>query len=82
MTETGFQRPRHIECDFETLTDLYGRFFAQPFERGYGITIGNALRRILISSITGAAITNVRIQGVLHEFSSLPGVVEDGWNVE
>lgn len=77
MTETGFQRPRHIECDFERLTDLYGRFFAQPFERGYGITIGNALRRILLSSITGAAITNVRIQGVLHEFSSLPGVVED-----
>ncbi|MFO7981161.1 MAG: DNA-directed RNA polymerase subunit alpha [Candidatus Aminicenantes bacterium] len=77
MTEIGFQRPRNIECDFETLTDSYGRFFAQPFERGYGITVGNALRRILISSITGAAITNVRIQGVLHEFSSIPGVVED-----
>ncbi|MFW6123805.1 MAG: DNA-directed RNA polymerase subunit alpha [Acidobacteriota bacterium] len=77
MTEIGFQRPRHIECDFETLADSYGRFFAQPFERGYGITVGNALRRILVSSITGAAITNVRIQGVLHEFSSVPGVVED-----
>jgi DNA-directed RNA polymerase subunit alpha len=77
MNEIGFQRPRNIECDFETLTDSYGRFFAQPFERGYGITVGNALRRILISSITGAAITNVRIQGVLHEFSSIPGVVED-----
>jgi DNA-directed RNA polymerase subunit alpha len=77
MNEIGFQRPRNIECDFETLTDSYGRFFAQPFERGYGITLGNALRRILISSITGAAITNVRIQGVLHEFSSIPGVVED-----
>jgi len=77
MTEIGFQRPRNIECDFETLTDSYGRFFAQPFERGYGITVGNALRRILISSIRGAAITNVRIQGVLHEFSSMPGVVED-----
>lgn len=77
MNEIGFQRPRNIECDFETLTDSYGRFFAQPFERGYGITVGNALRRILISSITGAAITNVRIQGVLHEFSSISGVVED-----
>jgi len=77
MTEIGFQRPRNIECEFDTLTDSYGRFFAQPFERGYGITVGNALRRILISSITGAAITNVRIQGVLHEFSSIPGVVED-----
>lgn len=77
MTETGFQRPKYLECDYDTLTDKYGRFSAQPFERGYGITVGNALRRILLSSITGAAITNVRIQGVLHEFSTLPGVVED-----
>lgn len=77
MIETGFQRPKYLECDYETLTDKYGRFSAQPFERGYGITVGNALRRILLSSITGAAVTNVRIQGVLHEFSTLPGVVED-----
>jgi DNA-directed RNA polymerase subunit alpha len=77
MTEIGFQRPKHLECDFETLTNLYGKFLAQPFERGYGVTIGNALRRILVSSIQGAAITNIRIQGVLHEFSSIPGVVED-----
>jgi DNA-directed RNA polymerase subunit alpha len=77
MIETGFQRPKYLECDYETLTETYGKFSAQPFERGYGITIGNALRRILLSSITGAAITNVRIQGVLHEFSTLPGVVED-----
>ena len=77
MIETGFQRPKYLECDYETLTEKYGRFSAQPFERGYGITIGNALRRILLSSITGAAITAVRIQGVLHEFSSIPGVVED-----
>jgi len=77
MIETGFQRPKYLECDYETLTDKYGRFSAQPFERGYGVTIGNALRRILLSSITGAAITNVRIQGVLHEFSTLPGIVED-----
>ncbi|MFQ6037645.1 MAG: DNA-directed RNA polymerase subunit alpha [Candidatus Aminicenantales bacterium] len=77
MTETGFQRPKYLECDYDTLSETYGKFSAQPFERGYGITIGNALRRILLSSITGAAITNVRIQGVLHEFSTLPGVVED-----
>jgi len=77
MIETGFQRPKYLECDYETLTETYGKFSAQPFERGYGITIGNALRRILLSSVTGAAITNVRIQGVLHEFSTIPGVVED-----
>lgn len=77
MIETGFQRPKYLECDYESLTETYGRFSAQPFERGYGITVGNALRRVLLSSIHGAAVTNVRIQGVLHEFSSLPGVVED-----
>ena len=77
MTTIGFQRPRYLECNYETLTEKYGSFSAQPFERGYGITIGNALRRILLSSISGAAITNVRIQGVLHEFSSIPGIVED-----
>ncbi len=77
MIETGFQRPKYLECDYDTLTDRYGRFWAQPFERGYGVTVGNALRRILLSSITGAAITAVRLQGVLHEFSTIPGVVED-----
>jgi len=77
MIEIGFQRPKYLECDYETLTDTYGRFTAQPFERGYGVTIGNVLRRILLSSITGAAITAVRIQKVLHEFSTIPGLVED-----
>jgi DNA-directed RNA polymerase subunit alpha len=77
VEERGFQRPKYLECDYETLTETYGRFSAQPFERGYGITVGNALRRILLSSITGAAITAIRIQGVLHEFSTLPGIVED-----
>jgi DNA-directed RNA polymerase subunit alpha len=77
MSDSGFQRPRYLECDYETLTEQFGRFSAQPFERGYGITIGNALRRVLLSSIKGAAITNLRIQGVLHEFSTIPGVVED-----
>ena len=73
----GFQKPKRLVANTETLTDRYGMFTAQPFERGYGVTVGNALRRILLSSITGAAITAVRIEGVLHEFSTLPGVVED-----
>jgi DNA-directed RNA polymerase subunit alpha len=77
MTDIGFQRPKYLECDYETLTATYGRFTAQPFERGFGVTVGNALRRILLSSIKGAAITTVRIQGVVHEFSTIPGVVED-----
>jgi len=77
MSESSFQRPKYLECDYETLTATYGRFTAQPFERGFGVTVGNALRRVLLSSIKGAAITAVRIQGVLHEFSTLPGVVED-----
>src|SRR6202171_4852590 len=73
----GFQKPKRLEIDPETLTSTYGKFYAQPFERGFGTTIGNALRRVLLSSIEGAAITAVKIEGVLHEFSSLPGVVED-----
>lgn len=77
MTDIGFQRPKYLERDSETVTDKYGRFWAQPFERGYAVTVGNALRRILLSSVTGAAITAVRIQGVLHEFSTVPDVVED-----
>jgi DNA-directed RNA polymerase subunit alpha len=77
MLWKGFQRPKRIEIDRETLTQTYGRFTAQPFERGFATTIGNALRRCLLSSIEGAAITAVHIEGVLHEFSSIPGVVED-----
>ena len=77
MLWKGFQRPKRIEIDTETLTDTYGRFTAQPFERGFGSTVGNALRRCLLSAIEGAAITAVRIDGALHEFSSLEGVVED-----
>jgi DNA-directed RNA polymerase subunit alpha len=77
MTEFGFQRPKYLEPDYDSMTDRYGRFTAQPFERGYGITVGNSLRRILLSSVPGAALTAVRIHGVLHEFSTIPGVVED-----
>src|ERR1700742_2199146 len=77
MLWKGFQRPKRVEIDSETLTATYGRFTAQPFERGFATTIGNALRRCLLSSIEGAAITAVHIEGVLHEFSSVPGVQED-----
>ena len=77
MVWKGFQKPKRLEVERETLTPRFGRFFAQPYERGYGTTIGNALRRILLSSIEGAAVTAVKIEGVLHEFSSIPGVVED-----
>ena len=77
MLWKGFQRPKRLEYVPDSLTPTYGKFFAQPFERGFGITVGNALRRALLSSIEGAAITAVRIDGVLHEFSSIPGVVED-----
>ena len=77
MLWKGFQKPKRLECDPADLTPTYGRFTAQPFERGFGTTIGNALRRVLLSSIDGAAVTAVRIEGVLHEFSSIPGVVED-----
>ena len=77
MLWKGFQRPKRLEFEPDSLTPTYGRFVAQPFERGFGTTIGNALRRVLLSSIEGAALTAVRIEGVLHEFSSIPGVVED-----
>jgi DNA-directed RNA polymerase subunit alpha len=77
----GFQKPKRLVANTETLTDRYGSFSAQPFERGFGTTIGNALRRILLSSIEGAAITAVRIDGVEHEFSPIPGVVEDATDI-
>src|SRR3954452_9948624 len=78
---TDFQMPNRLNVDTSTLTDKYGIFYAQPFERGFGTTIGNALRRVLLSSIEGAAITAVRIEGVLHEFQSIPGVVEDATDI-
>ena len=73
----GLQKPKRLECELESLTSTYGKFFAEPFERGFGLTIGNSLRRILLSAIEGAAVTTVRITGALHEFSSISGVKED-----
>src|SRR5512134_2906617 len=70
-------RPRRIEIQTDSATAEYGKFVAEPLERGYGTTLGNALRRILLSSLQGAAITSVRIEGVQHEFSTIVGVVED-----
>jgi DNA-directed RNA polymerase subunit alpha len=81
MLWKGFQRPKRLEFERETLTDRFGRFYAQPFERGFGTTVGNALRRVLLSSIEGAAVTAVKVEGVLHEFSPIQGVVEDATDI-
>src|ERR1700687_3142752 len=81
MLWKGFQKPKRLAVDNETLTDKYGIFWAQPFERGFGTTIGNGLRRVMLSSIEGAAVTAVKIEGVLHEFQSIPGVVEDATDI-
>jgi len=77
MNGSNFQMPEAVEIDETTHTDTYGKFLIQPLERGYGVTIGNSLRRVLISSLQGAAIVSARVDGVLHEFSTIPGVAED-----
>jgi len=77
----GFQKPKRLVANTETLTERFGQFTAQPFQRGFGTTIGNSLRRVLLSSIEGAAITAVKIEGVDHEFSPIPGVVEDATDI-
>lgn len=73
----GFHKPKRLECELETLTSTYGKFVAEPLERGFGQTLGNSLRRVLLSSIEGTAVTSVRIAGVYHEFSTIPGIKED-----
>src|SRR6516162_9380660 len=73
----GLELPNRVVSDRNTLTDTYGKFTAEPFERGFGVTVGNSLRRILLSSLEGSAVTRVKIQGVQHEISTIPGVVED-----
>ncbi len=74
---TDLIKPKQLEVDEKTLTSTYGKFYAEPFERGFGQTIGNSLRRILLSSLMGASIVAVRIKGILHEFSTVPGITED-----
>src|SRR3954465_13294399 len=73
----GLELPSRVVSDRTTLTDTYGKFMAEPFERGFGVTVGNSLRRILLSSLEGSAVTRVKIQGVQHEISTIAGVVED-----
>ena len=73
----GLELPNRVQSDRNTLTDTYGKFSVEPFERGFGVTVGNSLRRILLSSLEGSAVTRVKLQGVQHEISTIPGVVED-----
>jgi DNA-directed RNA polymerase subunit alpha len=73
----GLELPNRVNSDRGTLSDTYGKFVAEPFERGFGVTVGNSLRRVLLSSLEGSAVTQVKIQGVQHEISTIPGVVED-----
>src|ERR1043165_5839077 len=73
----GLELPSRVSRDEHVSTDTYGKFTAEPFERGFGTTVGNSLRRILLSSLEGAAVTSVRLKGAEHEFSSLSGVMED-----
>ena len=73
----GLELPSRVICNRETLTDTFGEFHVEPFERGFGHTVGNSLRRILLSSLEGSAVTSIKIHGVQHEFSSIPGMVDD-----
>ena len=73
----NFELPSRVQMDDTTATDSFGKFMVEPFERGFGTTIGNGLRRVLLSSIEGTAVTTVKIEGVVHEFSTIPGVLED-----
>ncbi len=77
MKWKSLQMPQEIDYDLDTATDFYTKFHIQPLERGYGMTLGNALRRVLLSSIQGAAVTAIRIDGIKHEFSTIPGVLEE-----
>src|SRR5512141_1330062 len=77
LKKIGFQLPDAVKFDEETLTDTYGKLIAEPFERGFGNTMGNSLRRVLLSSLEGSAVTALKIKGALHEFSHITGVKED-----
>src|SRR5690349_21074914 len=77
----GLELPSIVQCDQASLTSTYGKFTAEPFERGFGVTVGNGLRRVLLSSLEGSAVTQIKIQGAQHEFTTLPGVVEDATDI-
>src|SRR3954449_1780298 len=73
----GFELPSIVNVDAATLTGTYGKFIAEPFERGFGTTIGNSLRRVLLSSLEGSAVTQIKVRGAQHEFTTIPGLFED-----
>ena len=73
----GFELPNVVNCDANSLTSTYGKFTAEPFERGFGVTIGNSLRRILLSSLEGSAVTQIKVRSAQHEFTTIKGVLED-----
>src|ERR1039458_813651 len=73
----GFELPTKVVCEEATKTDRYAKFLIEPFERGFGVTVGNSLRRVLLSSLEGSAVTQLKLHGAQHEFSTLPGVLED-----
>ena len=77
MSLVNFQMPEGIVLDETSHSTTFGRFIVQPLEKGFGVTIGNAFRRVLLSSLPGYAITAIRVEGIVHEFSTLPGLVED-----
>ena len=77
----GLELPSIVQCDQASLTSTYGKFTAEPFERGFGVTVGNSLRRVLLSSLEGSAVTQIKIHGAQHEFTTLPGVVEDATDI-
>src|ERR1041385_5910282 len=77
MVTANFQMPEKVQLDEASYSNTFGRFVLQPLEKGFGVTLGNAFRRVLLSSLTGTAFTAIRIDGVLHEFSTIPGIVED-----
>ncbi len=81
MKWTGLKRPRKVEFDNENITDTYGEYVIEPFEKGVGVTIGNAMRRVLLSSIEGSAVTSVKFDGILHEYSTIPNVYEDALQI-
>ena len=77
----GLELPSQVSSERATLSATYGKFSAEPFERGFGVTIGNSLRRVLLSSLEGSAVTQIKLHGAQHEFSTLPGIVEDGTDI-
>ena len=77
----GLELPSQVVCDAKSLTPTYGKFYAEPFERGFGVTVGNSLRRILLSSLEGSAVTQIKVHNAQHEFTTIPGVLQDATDI-